>query len=275
MKNLIDSILTAIRDNHEPVKVLPSPDGNGEIHVLRDGEKWRETHITGPKARVVEHAFTDLSDFCAFIADRHESSPCDVLVDGSSSSVTCHTSPGERYQDMLTLSLVTHPACKAWLGMAAWKTQQQVVEHLRGFGGAVTDDGGADFLLSKFLTLKLTAKEEWVSEVDSKGRTVVQSASRGEQMSVTLPDVVNIEIPWFRGVEIDGEGCSYACELLLSMDKDDKGRPIFKFTMPSRPLVEHSALCDVSDALRQGLVAVTGCRVGQGRAKTQIVPRLG
>ena len=61
----------------------------------------------------------------------------------------------------------------------------------------------------------------------------------------------------------------------IRMDKDDKGRPIFKFTMPSRPLVEHSALCDVSDALRQGLVAVTGCRVGQGRAKTQIVPRLG
>lgn len=275
MKDLIATLISLVRNAHAPVIVLPSPDGDGEAHYSRDGEKWTAVQRVGPRVRVVEHGFTDIGDFCAFVSSRYADAPCDVLVDGQNLRITCNTRPHEHHHDLITCAISRHPAASAWLGMAAWHTQQEVVEHLRGFGAFIIDDGGAAKLLGLFAQLNLTSRGEWKSEVDHIGRVVVQAASKGETMNVRLPETIRCRLPWFQGVEVDGVEPMYAAEFMVSMERNDKGQPVFRLSLPERPLLEQDALGGVVECVTQATAGVHGIQIGRGKASTATVPKLG
>jgi len=272
MMSILDSLINAIRGAHEPVKTLPHPSGDGQILVLRDGDSWRSKIDRGPTRTVPRHEFSDLTDFCSYVAARFKPEPCELLVDGLRACVTAYQDPHRaELDDRVSCSLPKHPAYVAWNEMSGWHSQQEVVEHLRGFGDYVLDEGGKEWLLSLFQQLGLTAREEWTSEVDGHGRIVVRSASTKEAMSSRLPTSVDVEVPIYRGVLVGDVEPVYTLELLIGMEKDEKGRPLFRFTCPRLPLVLHDALGDVVLCLRERL---PGTLIGRGVAKVDEVPAL-
>jgi len=272
MKNILETLINTIRGCHKPVEVLPHPSGDGQILILRDGDSWRSSLDAGPKRTVARHVFADLEDFCTYVARRLSGDRCEVLVHGDGMLVTAFKDVHRADLDSrASCRTTTHPAFAAWRSMDIWCTQQQVVEHLRGFGDYLVGDGAQAWLISTFQQLALTAKAEWISEVDSHGRIVVQSQSSKEAMSTKLPTSVEISVPIFRGVLVDDIEPTYVMELLISMDKDVKGRPLFRFSCPRLSLVTHEAFGDVVRCLRERLPDVL---IGRGEPKTEEVPAL-
>ena len=293
---MIEQILNTLRAAIATPVVVQAPqrDPDGLEHsvFVREGDAFRRVALPGPKAQGAAHTFHDLRDFAEFVnrraGDLELLEEVDVVF--GSGRVRAGFDPDSLAAVVVDCRLRNHPMWEAWTRVFGRDlNQRELHEHLVAFGDAIVTanpdaPGPADELVSGLASLEIVRGGSFASHLGAGGYVKLQAQESKQDFTVNLPTRWFIRVPRYEGILVAPEGvawadltdkdpadlqeASYEVGVMLRIDVGGDGKPSFRLSAPSLPLVEAEAERDVGAYLR--FLLDERVYVGHGEYRTEL-----
>ena len=240
--------------------------------------------VTLPAVSVRCHVFHDPQSLAGWLVDWTDSDRVEVLVDET--RVVAVVDGEQPQHDEIECQLKFHPVFDRWRAVFGKRLDQKALHGLLRrtvadfCGREVTMPGGAtervgpgDKLLAGISKLQVRKDRSFRVDLGTKGETLVRASDEKNEASFELPDMFEIEVPIFVGVEVLDKTFKpvepkYIIRVLVEVDLDDL-TPRFTLSAPDLALQMLDARRDVARCLREKLGE--GWTVGLGKAATQVI----
>lgn len=257
----VQGLVEAAGTASPPVELVPHPDGNRRVALVREG--YAVQVLDGRKQNRRGHTFTDLASFAAWL-NRHASPPMAEILVGES-AVRAALDPIDPNGDVVTCDLVQHPAFVAWAGiLGRWMGQREIYGFARGhlgdFEEAHANNGTSlgtygEIFVAELQKFEAVRDGRIETQIDARGTTVFQGSTEKLTINGKLPPGFTVHVPIFDGVQVQvpdgGEPtgsrwteATYALNLLLQIEFTEDKRPRFALVCPDLDVVKREAARD-------------------------------
>lgn len=220
---------------------LTSPDGYGQVVVVRDG--YDVKRLEGRDEGQRRHTFDDIASFAAYLKRHADAEQTEILLDEN--VVRAAMDPKIIAPEIIECRLDRHPTFKAFEDSFHKPLSQREFHSLvRGFRPAIEDSEG---ILNALRVLSVGKTGEVQSEIDETGATRLNLVSERLTMAATVPPEFVLNTPVYQGIVDEAhDELLYKIEVLVSINVEK-----FQFTIeaPALALVKAKAREDVGAML--------------------------
>lgn len=260
IQGAFDALVTRLGEASPKPHVQEKPGERPGFMLVRQG--YEVVPVQREPSPQVRHNFNDIESFAAYLTrgTDYDGAKVDILF--SNGDFMAHDKPYELDHDIIKCTLEPHPTMSLWKDARCNMDQLAFRELLRTcpevFQAMTGDTNTATYLLGEIQALEVKKVINWVRELGPNGEIRVFGEGGDVTHSLKLPPFVEIEIPWFMGIDK-----TYKIEVFIDIDVSDRA-PSFKLSAPKWDLVKHKAELDAVASLRS--ILGEGWTVGLGVA---------